>query len=439
MTLHRAEKWAYYFALSLVVYMPLHIFLSQSLSVVTGGLEIWKAAKDVILVLAVFPLLLLAFKQGAFKNKFFRIFMYLGAAYVALYMLFLLFDKNAHTQSAITGSVYNTRLLGYFLLGWVVASAKEGAHYARTLVKMTLIMCAVVATFGVLQYFLPKDILTHVGYSVERGVKPNFFIDDKPDFPRVMSTLRDPNSLGAYLAFPIVYAVYFLFINRAKNEWRVVGRRFLQYLLAICAVCLVLTFSRSGGITVVTSIIALLLVTTKNKTAHAKRLLPFALVGLVLVGGLYFVFKDSYVVKNLVFHADESSAELDPNELRLSFGKQAVQHIQKYPFGEGPGTAGLVAISNPNGGVLTENYYLQIAYEVGVVGLVLFVAVSGIAVYMLYKASGNNSFALVVLCSGVGIAAFGMLNHSWSNESLAFVWWFPAGLASVGLAHKTKA
>jgi hypothetical protein len=207
MTLQRAEKMAYFLALGLVVYMPLHIFLAQSLSLVTGGLEVWKAAKDVLLVFSVFPLLFLAYKQGSFGNKFFKLFMWLGVAYVAIYMLFLLFDKNADTKASITGAVYNTRLLGYFLLGWVVAGAKNGNKYTHTLLKVLLLMCGAVALFGVAQYFLPKDLLTHVGYSLERGVKPMFFIDDKPDFPRVMSTLRDPNSLGAFLALPIVYAV----------------------------------------------------------------------------------------------------------------------------------------------------------------------------------------------------------------------------------------
>ena len=213
MTLQRAEKLAYYFAMALIIYMPLHIFLAQSISSLTGGLEVWKAAKDVILVLAVFPLLFLSYKQGSFKNLFFKRFILLGACYAALYVLFLLFDKNSDTKAAITGAVYNCRILGYFLLGYVVATSQNSNVYVKSLLKTLLIMCLIVASFGVLQYFLPKDFLTHFGYSLQRGVKPMFFIDDKPDFPRVMSTLRDPNSLGAFLALPITYAVYFLYIK----------------------------------------------------------------------------------------------------------------------------------------------------------------------------------------------------------------------------------
>ena len=426
MTLQRAEKYAYYFALALVVYMPLHIFLAQSLSSITGGLELYKAAKDVILVLAVFPLLFLAYKQGAFKSLFFRRFIMLGVCYAALYLLFLLFDNNADTKSAITASVYNCRPLGYLLLGYVVANSKMGKYYAKSLLKTALIMCLIVASFGVLQYFLPKDFLTHFGYSLARGVKPMFFIDDKPDFPRVMSTLRDPNSLGAFLALPITYCVYFLFIKKGKQVYKVLSDNWLRLLLVTSTLCLLFTFSRSGLVTVFVSLVTMLAVSIKNKRSYAKRYAPLAIVVLVASASLLFVARNTYTVQNIILHSDKSSAQLDPNELRLSFGAKAINHIKQYPFGEGPGTAGLVAISNPAGGVLTENYYLQIAYEVGVLGLLLFVAIYGYVLLRLYKLRSSN-LAIVMFCVGVGVAFFSLLNHSWSNEALALQWWLLAG------------
>lgn len=429
MTLQRAEKLAYYFAMALVVYMPLHIFLAQSLSSLTGGLEVWKAVKDVILVISVLPLLFLAYKQGAFNSLFFKRFILVGACYVALYMLFLLFDKNADAKSAITGSVYNARPLGYLLVGYVVANSKNSSEYVRILLKTTLIMCLVVATFGVMQYFLPKDFLTHFGYSLQRGVKPMFFIDDKPDFPRVMSTLRDPNSLGAFLALPITYCVYFLFIKKGKQTYKVIPDYWLKTLLAIATLCLVLTFSRSGLVTVLVSLTTLVVVSTKNKRAVAKKYAPLALLVVVLAASLLFVARNTYTVQNVLLHADKSTIQQDPNELRLSFGAKAIDHIKSFPFGEGPGTAGLVAIGNPKGGVLTEDYYLQIAYEVGILGLIIFVGIYGLVIVKLYK--NNTQLGIIVFSTGAGLAFFSLLNHSWSNEALALQWWLLSGLSIV--------
>ena len=431
MTLRRAEKLAYYLALAFTVYLPLHIFLSQSLSLVTGGLDIWKAAKDVVICVAVPFLLLLAYKQGAFKDRFFKRFALLGGLYVLLYVLFLLFDNNADTQSAITASVYNTRPLGYLLLGYVVTNSSDGKVYAKNLVKTLLIMCLVVAGFGVAQYFLPKDLLTHVGYSLERGVKPIFFIDDKPDFPRVMSTLRDPNSLGAFLALPIVYSVYFLFIKKGKHYWKQLSDNWLKVLLGLSVACLVFTFSRSGAITNVVALLTLLIVVTKQKASLVKKYAPLALVVLLIVASLFAVFKNTYVVQNVLLHADSKTIQEDPNELRLSLGKKVAEHIKQFPFGEGPGTAGLVSINNPKGTQLTENYYLQIAYEVGIAGLILFIALYVLVLKKLHTV--NSDLSVIVFCTGIGLAVFSLLNHSWSNEALAYTWWAYAGCAVVVL------
>ena len=38
---------------TLLIYMPFHIFLAQWLSTLTGGLEVWKVGKDILLALLV--------------------------------------------------------------------------------------------------------------------------------------------------------------------------------------------------------------------------------------------------------------------------------------------------------------------------------------------------------------------------------------------------
>ena len=58
------ENWLFYLALGLVVYMPLHVFIVQSASLVTGGIEIWKAAKDLLLLTAIPGMLYVAYKNN---------------------------------------------------------------------------------------------------------------------------------------------------------------------------------------------------------------------------------------------------------------------------------------------------------------------------------------------------------------------------------------
>ncbi len=187
----RLSYFLFLISMFFIVYMPLHVFIAQSASLLTGGIGAWKAGKDILIVALVPLLLFLAYKQRLFRGKYFWHFA-LGGTYVLVHLLFVLFDSSNDTYSAIVGSVYNSRLLAFLLLGLVVGTAKLGERYLKWLLTLAVLIASGVALFGVLQYFLPPDLLTHVGYSLERGVKPLFFIDDKPNFPRFMSTLRDP-------------------------------------------------------------------------------------------------------------------------------------------------------------------------------------------------------------------------------------------------------
>jgi hypothetical protein len=427
MTLRRAEKFAYYFALALAIYMPLHVFLSQSVSLVTGGLGVWDGGKDILMLASIPFLLIILYLQKSFEVRLIKNLILLIVLYGLLHVAFLLFDKSLDTRAVIVASVFNNRIMGYLLLGIVVARSKDSELYIKNILKATLIICGVVSVLGIAQYFLPKDILTHLGYSIERGVKPNFFIDDKPDFPRVMSTLRDPNSLGAFLVLPITYSIYYLFIKKGKQAYKVLPDKWLKFLLIASTLCLIFTFSRSGLISTIVSIFTLLLLTLKNKRELIKKYAPLALTIVVLAASLLFLARNTYTVQNIILHSDTSTKQQDPNELRLSLSKQVINHIKKYPLGEGPGTAGIVSIGNPKGTQLTENYYLQIAYEVGIIGFIVFVSIFFIVLARLY--SNGLEINTIILATGLGIATFSLLNHSWSNEALALQWWLLAGLA----------
>ncbi len=411
--------------------MPLHVFIAQSASLLTGGIEVWKAAKDLLIVILVPVLLFLSYRRGLLHNKTFRWLMILGGLYTLLHGLFVIFDGNDDTYSAIVGSVYNTRLLGYLLLGYIVGSAKEGEKYLRYLLTATVIIASAVALFGVLQYFLPSDFLTHVGYSLDRGVKPLFFIDDKPDLPRVMSTIKDPNSLGAYLILPMLLTGYALF-KKSVNEAifaRPFRREVLGVMLALQFGALTLTFSRGAFLGLIFSTLTLLCIAKGKQILLIAKRFWYILLGTTLIFiSLFVVLQDTYLVQNVIFHADESTVLEDPNELRVTFFQETLDKVIDEPLGSGPGTAGLVAINNPKGGVLTENYYLQIAYEVGWAGFLFFATILGVLAVNLYKMR-KNAVAVVLLSSLVGYLFYSLLIHLWSNEALALQWWLLCGAA----------
>lgn len=414
--------------------MPFHIFLSQSLSLITGGLSAWKIAKDVItalLLAATVLLVVLTLKDQHSKKKFYRYGLFAGF-YLLLHFLLWALNPGLYRQSALLGTVYNNRLLWYLLIGLGAALLWPKKVEQKRVLRIVIFVSTAVCFLGVLQYFLPKDLLTHFGYSITRGVKPNFFIDDKPDFPRIMSTLRDPNSLGAFLILPITVLMYKLFHGAKQRRNLVVG------LLGLHGLALFLTFSRSAWLGTVISVAVLgaYELRTSLKPFLAKYW-PLVIGVVLLVGSLTLTLRHQYVVQNIISHSDKSTSaksQNDSNGYHWLFIKRGLEGIVRQPLGHGPGTAGLASIQNPKGGFLTENYYVQIGYEVGVLGLLAFIFIQ----VVLYKKLLQNKtpLAICLLASFWGYILVNMLLHIWSNEAVAAQWWLLAGLA-IGLDKRS--
>ncbi len=123
----------------------------------------------------------------------------------------------------------------------------------------------------------------------------------------------------------------------------------------------------------------------------------------------------------------------DPNQLRIRFWQESLTAIFLQPEGTGPGTAGLASIRNDKQGtILNENYYFQIATEVGVAGLILFLGIIVAVAYGLYRRR-SYLLAVALLASFAGLAVTNFLVHIWSNEAVAYTWW---GLASLMFIRK---
>jgi O-antigen ligase len=247
-----------------------------------------------------------------------------------------------------------------------------------------------------------------------------------------MATLRDPNSFGSYLI---------LIGSLVAALWLKVRNRDLKIMFGgaglLVGLSLLFTFSRSAWIgAIVAGGVFGVLYELRNhsiyETIRAQRTwIVVALVSVLLLVGGMVAAKDSYFVQNVIFHADEATVLEDPNELRLRFWSESLQSAREQPLGHGPGTAGLASIRNDaQGTVLNENYYLQILHEVGVIGLLLFLAIIAVTGWLLYGTfvRTDNLVALALLAALAGLAVTNFLVHIWSNEAVAYTFWALAGL-----------
>ncbi len=419
--MNKLRKIPYYLTVGLLVYMPFHIFLAQSLSLITGGLEIWKVAKDVVLFSGLLVSIGLVFWLKFYKNnQKYLWFLGLALAYGLLHLVVWRLNTNIDSTNAILATAYNSRVLGYAILSWGAVIVYPDKIRINAIIKLLLVVSSIVCLLGIVQYVLPKDILSHAGYSLERGVKPAFFIDDKPDLPRVMSTLRDPNSLGAYLILPMTILVL-VWLRRPAARMMVSG------LLILHGWTLMLTFSRSAWLGALVSMSIIVMWNYKHKLSKLLKsywpVLALVMTTLVIGG---FLLRDQYFVQNVIFHSDENTTLTDSNALHVDYVQKGVEGIINQPEGHGPGTAGLVSIRAKSAGMLTENYFIQIGYEVGWAGLIILLVAIGLVLYNLWLKKGLIPQALIA--SFVGITICSLLLLTWSNEAVAAQWWLLSGV-----------
>ena len=426
----RLPVWGVY---GLLAYMPFHIFLAQSLSLSTGGLDVWKVAKDFVTIfLLVFAIVFALYSQKLRDNKIFIITFILAIVYGLLHFLTYIFSKQTSLSVAMLAATYNNRLFWYFLIAFVGVRLVKDKNIDVRVIKLILAISTLVCLVGLLQWFLPKDILTHIGYSIERGVKPNFFINDDINYPRIMSTIRDPNSLGAFLILPtlLLASLY----GKVKKE----RKRLIAGLLLLHALILILTFSRAAWVGIIISGLTLLIISNKKKASFLLKQYWMILVALIILFGVgLYSQRQSYFVRSMVFRIDDKNKATDPDsdQLHVYFIEKGVNGVIQKPMGYGPGTAGIVSIQNENGGTLTENYYIQIAHEVGVFGLLIFVMAWGYVIKLLVQA--KSVLGTVLVASACAYAVMAMVMHLWSNEAVAAQWWLLAG-AIIGINYNKK-
>jgi hypothetical protein len=403
--------------------MPFHIFFSQWLSTATGGLEVWKIAKDIVLLLLVLFTVCLVFWQGK-ADRVFKLLFWFSVLYGALHLVLWWTQPDLYFRSAAIGTIYNMRLPLFALLGYGAVRLLPKFVFSSVL-KLVLVVSTLVAALGILQYFLPPDVMTHFGYSLERGARPFFLIDTNAGLIRIMSTLREPNALGAYLILPSA-ALLTLCLKTGDSQKRLM----LSGALGLHLLAVFLTFSRSAWLGLGLSLSLVLWWQHKGWIKRtARRFWPLAAGAALLLICAGIVARNASFTQQYVLHNNptEQIADIDSNQYHSLLLKEGLVGAARDPLGHGPGTAGLASIQNPAGGQLTENYYVQIAYELGAVGALLFIMFN-IWLYVRIRRRGDY-VATILLASFWGYIVTNMLLHTWSNEAVTAQWWLLAGMA----------
>jgi hypothetical protein len=128
----------YYGSLAFLIYMPFHVFLTQSLSLLSGGLNEWKIAKDVLLALLCLVGIGMVWWDHK-ATKLFNVIVAITTIYALLNIgIWVLHPHAVSHTSALLGFTYDLRLFGYLILGYAAILMTE-VDLAR--VRTILLIC----------------------------------------------------------------------------------------------------------------------------------------------------------------------------------------------------------------------------------------------------------------------------------------------------------
>ena len=337
----------------------------------------------------------------------------LADLFVLLFAVLVLFGgivSVAPSASLKPALIFVCLMLGYFL---VVNLMRTKLWLSRTIAALTG-SAFLVSVYGIFQYF--------TGAANENWIDPALFEDISG---RAISTFENPNMLAEYLILilPFVLAMFLYTKNTGMKA---------VYLLsfASCILCVVYTWSRSAWLGAIAGLVLFFLLYSK-KTLY---LLFVALAALPIANFILpqTVLDRFYSIGNL---ADSS------NLYRVYLWKSVGRMISDFfgggiGIGEGAFTSlyPMYTYAGMEASPHSHSIYLQIILELGVAGIVIFLAVMFLLSQGVFEYSKRSTDArsklmsCAALCGVFSALIQGAADYIWYNYRVFFIFWIVAGI-----------
>lgn len=407
----------------IVVHAPLSVWLGTVFPDASLLIKSWKE----LLMLALVPLAIMIVTRRRLWRELlsdwiFRIII----MYTALHLVLAAVMYQGVTAT-VAGLAIDLRYILFF--GLVYVLIRVAPQYRSLLLKVAAVGAAIVVGFAALQVFLPRDILSSIGYGKDT-IAPYLTVDKNPDYVRVNSTLRGPNPLGAYAGMVLALLAALVI---AKGRQFVRKYAVVLEILTVCSVvALWISYSRSALVAGVVAVGVVCAATIMRRLSRRSWIILSVIV-CATIGGLIAGQNSSFVSNVLLHENPDGGSAISSNDDHVSSLQTGTDRLLRQPFGAGVGSTGSASLHGDSP-IIIENQYLFIAHETGWLGLLLFVVVFGLVIVRLWQRR-TDWLALGLFASGIGLALIGLLLPVWVDDTVAIVWW---GLAAIAIARKVK-
>ncbi len=406
----------------IVALLPLHAFISTWGGTAIGPMFIWKSWKELLLI----PAVLVTACWIVSNRQVLAVvvcdrFVQLAVLFAAIVLGYTAHGLATNGQDAtLAGVAFDLRYIVMFVLAYLLArfSKVVTPELLQNVAKFVISAGIVLAILGILQVtVIPRDFLTNFGYEKFVTIAPYLTISEKsPDIIRAFATLRGPNDFGAYLVVSLAFTLVTIVSLRKK--------------IAISTLLLVAIFashSRSAYLATITVIGIWLLATIGVE--RLRKYWKYGVIAVVVAGSIVALSFISPTVRLIVFHSSDKDTRLTSgsNEDRANAIVGTTERIVDEPLGCGTGCSGPASYYGPSPQI-SENYYLQLAEQYGIVGFIVWVLLFVAVMRGLFSIQKTHPLALALYMSGIGLSIIGVLLHVWADDPLSMTWWALAGI-----------
>lgn len=312
-------------------------------------------------------------------------------------------------------SFYNFyNLMGrYVLIYYLVVNNITSTAQIKRIIRVMLLSALVVSLYGFYQYLFGVNIL------VNEWVDGAQFPDLKV---RVFSTLENPNLLAGFLVTMMAIAA-----GMGYKSDTMKGRILLFALVAVFGTCLIFTYSRGAWLSL------LAVIAVYGMLCNRKIFWLFILLPIAMLCGHDAVLDRIMSITN---PTDTSST------LRLALWESTFAMIMDKPLlGIGWGAYWLVYpeydffLNNANIKIFhAHNMYLNIAAEIGIPGLIVFLSIMyghvrlALSVIRGAVECWSAGLMLGIVAAIVGILINGLTDYVMFNIQLSMLYWLLNGL-----------
>jgi O-antigen ligase len=398
----------------LVAVMPFHAFLSVWLGHMFGHQAAWQSWKEVLLLVLLAASSWQFYRKPELWRRLRTPLIYVTIGFIAVGLLVTLVAR-----PGLTPAIYGIKTDMEFLVAMMVTMMVAQADFTARLARVIIATSAGVIGFGLLQiYALPADWLRHFGYG-PTTIQPYQLVDPAVRSIRILSTLGGPNQLGSFLILPLCLV-----------GWRLLTRpRWWQALYVLAGLIVVWhSYSRSAWLGLGVAAIVLIALRLPRRWRLPALLFATLLAAVTLSVVTTLSGRDRNLQYYLFHQTLQSTGISASTSQHISSYQNGIREARTHLLGEGLGSAGPASFhgSRP---LIPEDYYLQLAIETGIAGLVLFVATEVLLALRLVRAGSTSGAAPALLAALAGISVINFALHGWADSSTALVFWTLAGAA----------